>query len=57
MNIGADLLKQVERIRQVLPLPAVDRLYFPALQTDGEYRDEFGFVFLETGDIGTFYVR
>lgn len=56
MSIGADLLKQVERIRALLPFPAVDRLYFPALQNDGEYRDEFGFVFLESGDIGAFYV-
>lgn len=56
MTLTTDLLAQVERIRQVLPLPAVNRLYFPALHTDGTYRDEFGFVFLETGDIGAFYV-
>ncbi len=56
MSIGTDLQKQVERIRAVLPFPAVDQLYFPALQTDGEYRDEFGFVFLQSGDIGAFYV-
>ncbi|MEZ5453735.1 MAG: DUF364 domain-containing protein [Thiothrix sp.] len=56
MTLATDLLAQVDHIRQVLPLPAIARLYFPTLQTDGEYRDEFGFVFLESGDIGAFYV-
>lgn len=55
MSLHQDLLHSANRISQVIDLPAVSGLYFPQL-TSGEFRDEFGFVFLEGGAIGAFYV-
>lgn len=55
MSLDADYLALVEQIRAGLSLPAVQRLYFPCLTTEG-FRDEFGFVLLTTGDVGAFYV-
>lgn len=48
-------LQMVEQIREVLPLPRVNRLYLPNPQHNG-VADAFGFVFLETDDIGAFYI-
>lgn len=55
MSLHQDLLNIVNRISQSIELPTVRGLYFPQL-TSGEFRDEFGFVFLEGGAIGAFYV-
>lgn len=55
MSLAADYLALVEQIRAHLSLPTVQRLYFPRLAAD-DFRDEFGFVFLSTGDVGAFYV-
>lgn len=55
MSLDADYLALVEQIRASLSLPTVQRLYFPRLAAD-DFRDEFGFVVLTTGDVGAFYV-
>lgn len=55
MLLSDAYLQIVARIREVLPLPAVNGLYLPPLQQQG-FRDEFGFVFLDSDDIGAFYV-
>lgn len=55
MILSDAYLQLVSRIQEALPLPAVRSLYLPSPQQD-EFRDEFGFVFLETGDVGAFYV-
>ncbi|HPQ95019.1 MAG: hypothetical protein KDI44_18905 [Thiothrix sp.] len=56
MSLSHDLLALASRIETRLPFPAVTGLYFPPLHQDGVFRDEFGFVFLEGGAIGPFYV-
>ena len=55
MSITRDFLAAAERIAAAQPLPAVAGLYFPPPQTDTS-EDHFGFVFLDSGDVGAFYV-
>jgi uncharacterized protein (DUF4213/DUF364 family) len=56
MSIDADYLRLVDRLAAALPPVEVTGLYLPALREDGEYRDEFGFVFFADWSIGPFYV-
>ena len=44
------------RLCAELDPPGIEGLYLPALSTDDEYRDEFGFVFLDDGVAAPFYV-
>jgi len=55
MSITRDFLAAAERIAAVQPLPAVAGLHFPPPQSD-TCEDHFGFLFLDSGDIGAFYV-
>jgi len=56
MSINADYLRLVDLMTEALPPAQLAGLYLPALLEDGEYRDEFGFVFLADGTVGPFYV-
>ncbi|HPE61948.1 MAG TPA: DUF364 domain-containing protein [Thiolinea sp.] len=56
MSLSHDLLAVAGHIEACLPLPAVTGLYLPPRHQDGVFRDEFGFVFLEGGAVGPFYV-
>lgn len=55
MRLSDDYLALVARIRAAMPLPAVRGLYLPRPEQEN-FRDEFGFVLLESGDSGAFYV-
>ena len=44
------------RVNESLGRPAVAGLYLPQPVADETFRDEFGFVFLEDGSVGPFYV-
>ncbi|MEZ5534194.1 MAG: DUF364 domain-containing protein [Thiolinea sp.] len=56
MSLHQDLFNITQRIAGAIDLPPVTGLYFPRLQHDDTFRDEFGFVFLQGGAIGAFYV-
>jgi uncharacterized protein (DUF4213/DUF364 family) len=45
-----------ERLAALPGCPPIDGLYLPAPVPDETFRDEFGFVFLEDGSVGPFYV-
>ena len=55
-TIGEDYREIGERIVTLLGKPRVTGLYLPAPVADETFRDEFGFVFLDDGGIGPFYV-
>ncbi len=56
MSIDQDYLRLIDRLAATQRTPEITALYLPTLIEDGEYRDEFGFVFLADGSIGPFYV-
>jgi hypothetical protein len=56
MSISAVILATARRICAELSVPEVVGLHLPELSTDDEFRDEFGFVFLEDGSAAPFYV-
>ena len=56
MSINSDYLRLIDRLAAALPAAQITGLHLPALVEDGVYRDEFGFVFLEDGSVGPFYV-
>lgn len=55
-SINSDYLGLGERLDAALKHPAIDGLYLPTSVPDETFRDEFGFVFLDDGSIGPFYV-
>ncbi len=54
--LSDDYLRLGERLAEALGRPAIHGLYLPAPVADETFRDEFGFVFLEDGSVGPFYV-
>lgn len=56
MSINEDYLRLTDILAAALPPIQVSAVYLPELIDDGVYRDEFGFVVLEDGSIGPFYV-
>ena len=56
MGISADTLALARRLCAVLDPPEITGLHLPRVIADGEYRDEFGFVFLADGTAAPFYV-
>lgn len=55
-SINSDYLDLAERLDIALKHPVINGLYLPAPVPDETFRDEFGFVFLDDGSIGPFYV-
>lgn len=59
MNTGSisdDYRRIGERLAALPGRPPIEGLYLPAPVPDETFRDEFGFVFLEDGNVGPFYV-
>ena len=56
MTIVADYRRLGERLNAIFNSPKVVSLHFPSPVADETFRDEFGFVFLEDGSVGPFYV-
>ncbi|MEZ5449685.1 MAG: DUF364 domain-containing protein [Thiolinea sp.] len=56
MSLQQDLLETLVPVVQQLELPPVTRLWLPPLQSRAVFCDEFGFVMLDSGAIGAFYV-
>jgi uncharacterized protein (DUF4213/DUF364 family) len=56
MSISTDILTIAKHLCAELEVPDIFNLYLPELSMDGEYRDEFGFVFLTDGTVAPFYV-
>jgi uncharacterized protein (DUF4213/DUF364 family) len=50
------MLDTAGRVSQAIGLPGVRGLYLPELKRDEVFRDEFGFVLLDSGAVGAFYV-
>lgn len=55
-SINTDYQGLAERLDVALKHPAINGLYLPTPVPDETFRDEFGFVFLDDGSIGPFYV-
>lgn len=55
MSIIPEYVQLAEKVQRVLPPRQVIALYLPKIR-DEEFRDDFGFVFLDDGSIGPFYV-
>ena len=55
-TLSRDYRQLGERLAGALGYPAVTGLYLPAPVDDETFRDEFGFVFLDDGTVGPFYV-
>ncbi|MGE5338852.1 MAG: Rossmann-like domain-containing protein [Gemmatimonadota bacterium] len=56
MTVAEDIVRQVERLAQALPLPAVRALHLPPPSTDGTREGEFCAIELEDGSIGLSFV-
>jgi hypothetical protein len=56
MSISAEILALARRLCAELEAPQIAGLYLPDLPLDAEFRDEFGFVFLDDGTAAPFYV-
>ena len=56
MGISAETLALARRLYAELEPPEIVGLHLPDLETDEEFRDEFGFVFLADGTAAPFYV-
>jgi hypothetical protein len=56
MSINGDYLGLIETLANGLPAIDAVGLRLPEPVDDGRYRDEFGFVFLDDGSVGPFYV-
>lgn len=56
MSIDADYLRLIDALAAALPPVEIRGLYLPGVVENGQYRDEFGFVFLSDGSVGPFYV-
>ncbi len=55
-SINDDYRRIGERLAALPGRPGISGLYLPAPVPDETFRDEFGFVFLEDGSVGPFYV-
>lgn len=55
-NINLEMLAMARRICGELPMADIRALHLPQCEAAEEYRDEFGFVFLEDGTAAPFYV-
>ncbi|MGB1109421.1 MAG: Rossmann-like domain-containing protein [Gammaproteobacteria bacterium] len=55
-SLSQDYLELGGRLVGALGEPVVTGLYLPVPLADETFRDEFGFVFLDSGDVGAFYV-
>jgi uncharacterized protein (DUF4213/DUF364 family) len=56
MKINHDYLQLGKRLYDALGNPNISGLYLPAPVEDETFRDEFGFVLLDDGSVGPFYV-
>lgn len=56
MSISAEILALGQRLTTELEVPDIEGLHLPELSADDEFRDEFGFVFLNDGSAAPFYV-
>lgn len=56
LSLDSQIISLGRRLYVELKPPAVAGVYLPALVQDDEYRDEFGFVFLQDGTAAPFYV-
>ncbi|RMG35206.1 MAG: hypothetical protein D6720_07720 [Gammaproteobacteria bacterium] len=55
-SLSTDYLELGHHLTEVLGAPRIQGLYLPKPGGDETFRDEFGFVFLEDGSVGPFYV-
>lgn len=55
MSITSEYIQLAETISEKLSLPVVEGVYLPEKSNDEEYKDEFGFVFLQDDSVGPFY--
>lgn len=55
-TLNEELIAVGARVAAGLGAPRVRSLYLPATVADETFRDEFGFVFLDDGSVGPFYV-
>ena len=56
MSISSETLALARELQAALDPPDIAGLHLPDLSADDDYRDEFGFVFLEDGTAAPFYV-
>jgi uncharacterized protein (DUF4213/DUF364 family) len=56
MSINPDYLDLIRTMEKMGGIPPVAGLYLPSVAQHPDYVDEFGFVFLEDGSVGPFYV-
>jgi len=56
MGISAEILGLARQLCSELEVPEITGLHLPELNTDDEYRDEFGIVYLSDGGAAPFYV-
>ncbi len=56
MTVAEDIVRQIERLAQALPLPAVRALHLPPPSTDGTREGEFCAIELEDGSLGLSFV-
>ena len=55
MNITRETIELTKRIAQSIQIPAVSSIHLPEPVEQSEKPDEFGFVFLQDGSVGSFY--
>lgn len=56
MTVNNEHIALGAKLVEALRLPAVKHVHIPPSSSDDEKQDEFGFIFLEDGSIGPFYV-
>ena len=56
MSINSNYVRLIGRLGAALPPLGMAGLYLPALVEGATYREEFGFLFLDDGSVGRFYV-
>ncbi|MBD3610312.1 MAG: hypothetical protein HUJ30_07155 [Gammaproteobacteria bacterium] len=56
MSISTDIISLAETVIQNAPIPDVSGIHLPPITQSDEIKDEFGFIFLQDGSVGPFYV-
>ena len=56
MTINDDYIALAQKLLDAIPVPAVSGIHLPSSSQSDEKKDEFGFVFLDDGSAGPFYV-
>lgn len=55
-SLSTEYLELGHHLAEALDAPRIQGLYLPSPRADETFQDEFGFVFLEDGSVGPFYV-